>query len=183
MLKRRRAAADGIAAAAQAGGQGGTVLHQLPEFLLPYLIQVSPQLLGLCAVCMNEPRPHCGVSTGQGICCLWPTRAAVSACMSHPLRSAAAGSLRGCACANAEDARWLGKSNMQSLASTEVSCAMCRSWRTIQTSLPGRMLRRWALRCTNPSQRCCSLPWSRCSWQPLGRTTQIPQVTHCSPDR
>lgn len=40
MLKRRRAAADGIAAAAQAAGQGGTVLHQLPDFLLPYLIQV-----------------------------------------------------------------------------------------------------------------------------------------------
>ena len=41
VLKRRRAAAEGIAAAAQTGGEGGTVLHQLPDFLLPYLIQVS----------------------------------------------------------------------------------------------------------------------------------------------
>ena len=40
VLKGRRAAADGIAAAAQIGGEGGTVLHQLPDFLLPYLIQV-----------------------------------------------------------------------------------------------------------------------------------------------
>ena len=40
VLKRRRAAAEGIAAAAQMGGGGGTVLHQLPDFLIPYLIQV-----------------------------------------------------------------------------------------------------------------------------------------------
>lgn len=44
VLKRRRAAAEGIAAAAQTGGEGGTVLHQLPDFLIPYLIQVRALL-------------------------------------------------------------------------------------------------------------------------------------------
>ena len=40
VVLRRRAAAKGVATAAQAGGAGGTVLQELPEFMLPFVIQV-----------------------------------------------------------------------------------------------------------------------------------------------
>jgi hypothetical protein len=38
---RRRAAAAQVAAASQAGGSSGPMLQDFPEFMLPYIIQVS----------------------------------------------------------------------------------------------------------------------------------------------
>jgi hypothetical protein len=38
---RRSAASQGLAAAAQEGATGGTVLQELPEFMLPYVVQVG----------------------------------------------------------------------------------------------------------------------------------------------
>ena len=76
VLKRRRAAAEGIAAAAQMGGGGGTVLHQLPDFLIPYLIQVwtlplvcrlSMQLHGCLACAVHYGLPIQGFQ-------VWTTR-------------------------------------------------------------------------------------------------------------
>ena len=70
VLKRRRAAADGIAAAAQIGGEGGTVLHQLPDFLLPYLIQVwvpSPALPP-SACCQRQGVQWRVLALNEGMC-------------------------------------------------------------------------------------------------------------------
>lgn len=41
VIWRRTAASRGVAAAAQEGLSGGSILQQLPEFMLPYAIQVQ----------------------------------------------------------------------------------------------------------------------------------------------
>lgn len=50
-VARRRAAARSAAAAAQAGAGGGAMLQELPEFMLPFLLQARC----ICDVALPKP--------------------------------------------------------------------------------------------------------------------------------
>lgn len=57
VVARRRVAARSVAAAAQAGGAGGTALQEFPEFMLPFLLQARSinAVLYHCRRCVAMP--------------------------------------------------------------------------------------------------------------------------------
>jgi len=146
VLLRRRAAAQGIAAAAQTGGDGGTVLHQLPEFLIPYFIQVSslPSEIVL------------GFEPGQADCatvakCL-SVQALKAAVMKHSIliglsltthhliEQTACCACSGCdflGTASSNTAKYASAACVQGILQCTLPYFLCRFWRTIQTSQQG----------------------------------------------